>query len=216
MIVEGPPDLMSVVGLMKSHTDWPEKGGGQSAPVFIQAGGGAEEILRPNQMLLYLKSPVIHKLGIMLDADRKPKARYDAIRKLCRDFFPSLPSTLDPDGVVVENDEGKRLGVWIMPDNSSNGGIEHFLQFLVPADLAESWDHAKDAAAKAKGMGCGYRESHAMKAYIYTWLAWQDPPGQSPGTGLAQKVLDPLHPTAERFADWFRRLYQLSPKTTLF
>jgi hypothetical protein len=208
LIVEGWDDLFSVVGLMSAHVAWPV--GKTSAPVFIQMGNGAEEILKEGFLSTFLKSGAVKTLGVMLDADTKPRGRYESIRSFCLPFFPSMPAALPKDGLVIDNAaEGKRMGVWIMPDNSSDGSLETFLKFLVPNRLEPIWAHAVESAKVAKRIGCECRDGHMEKANLYTWLAWQDPPGQKPGESLTKKVLDPHAVSAATFVAWFKRLYAL-------
>jgi len=58
-------------------------------------------------------------------------------------------------------------------------------------------------------MGAACHESHVPKAELYTWMAWQEPPGQSPGLALTQRILDPQAKYAGPFVRWFRELYRL-------
>ncbi len=67
MVVEGYEDLCSVVGLMKAHSPWPQDPA--SAPVFIEIGNSADEILEDEYLRIMLKSREIKELGVMLDAD---------------------------------------------------------------------------------------------------------------------------------------------------
>ena len=206
LIVEGGDDLFSVVGLMRAHVTWPQDR--SLAPVWVEIGKGVTEILAPAYLTTLLKSPEIQTLGVMLDADEQPSDRYSTLKKVCTSLFPSLPIELPLSGVVVEN-EGKRLGFWIMPDNRSEGCLETFLRYLVPGTSEPVWQHAVEATSKARSVGASFRDSHVAKAHLYTWLAWQDPPGQSPGIALTKKILDPHSETADPFVGWFRKLYQL-------
>jgi hypothetical protein len=191
---------------MRWHVDWPAEA--TDAPVWIEVGSSVDEILEPAHITALLKSREISVLGVMLDADAKPWGRYESIRSTCADFFPSLPKQMPTDGLVVEN-EDKRLGLWVMPDNSAEGCLETFLRYLVPDESEELWKHAMDAVISAKTIGAKYRAVHTHKANLYTWLAWQDPPGQSPGLALTKKILDPHSKNADSFVKWFRQLYKL-------
>jgi hypothetical protein len=214
MIVEGWDDAHSVVGLMKHHVDWPREE--HLWPVHIHMGNGAEEILKDGVLTTYLRGSTVKIFGVMLDADAKPGGRYDSIRNLCAAIFPNLPKNLAKDGIVVENSAGQRFGVWIMPDNATEGCLENFLKLLVPVECKPVWDHAEDSLKNAKRLGCNLAGNDFVKAVLYTWLAWQETPGQSPGIALTKKVLDPTNPAATSFVDWFRKLYQLQQKTLLF
>jgi hypothetical protein len=208
MLVEGWDDLFSVIGLMEAHIEWPN--GKPNAPVYIHMGNGADEILKDGYLTAYLKSSTVRTFGVMLDADSKPTARYNRIRELCSSLFPALPDELPANGLVVENQtSNRRLGVWIMPDNMSEGCLETFLKYLVPEKSEPVWQHAVTSTKQAKGMGCPCHDGHLVKANLYTWLAWQNPPGQSPGESLTKKILDPKAASAQPFVAWFRRLYKL-------
>jgi len=101
------------------------------------------------------------------------------------------------------------VGLWIMPDNASEGTLETFLRFMIPDGSAPLWAHAEASVASARVLGAACRESHTAKAHLYTWLAWQDPPGQSGGKALTQRILNPRSPISEAFVQWFLNLYQL-------
>lgn len=211
LIVEGHDDLHSVCGLMRAHIGWPAPGpkSADESPVFITAGGGAEKILEKGYILAKLKEPTIQILGIMLDADADPQGRYQSIRNQCVDVFPKLPKTITDSGVISANDDPKRIGIWIMPDNLVAGSVELFLQYLVPNDSENTWKHAVSSVETARSMGAGCRDQHIPKANLYTWLAWHDPPGQSPGIALTKKILDPHSASAKPFVEWFKKLYEL-------
>jgi hypothetical protein len=208
MIVEGYDDLYSIASLMGAHIEWPTDK--KKAPVYINLGNGAEEILKEGTLSTFLKSSVIKCFGVLLDADAVPVNRYNGVRARCIPFFPLMPLTLPPSGLIVDNlEEKKRLGVWIMPNNVSEGSLETFLRYLVPNPQEPVWTHAVESVETAKTIGCACKESHTAKANLYTWLSWQDPPGQSPGQCLTKKILEPQSASATPFVAWFRGLYTL-------
>jgi hypothetical protein len=208
LLVEGHEDLQSVAALMGEYTPWPQEK--YKAPVWIEWCNGHTEILKDGFLSVHIKSAQIKTLGVVLDADSKSaKGRYSRVVSLCKDFF-DFPATTPGEGVIVEK-SSKRFGLWIMPDNDSSGDIETFLKYLVPAASKQAWDYAVDCVAKARRDGCPCQETHVAKANLYTWLAWQDPPSQSPGRALTQKILDPKLPYAAPFVKWFMELYKLPP-----
>jgi hypothetical protein len=208
LIVEGPDDLFSVVGLMRAHVDWPEEK--EKAPVWIEKGGSEAEILEFGYLTAKIKTRDIRVLGVMLDADASPRGRYERVRQLCSPLFPAFPAELSSSGLICQNDEDqKRFGLWIMPDNSSEGSLETFLKHLIPGESELLWKHAIESVSAARTIGAKCREAHSEKANLYTWLAWQDPPGQSPGTSLKRKILDPRSAGAEPFVKWFCELFSL-------
>jgi hypothetical protein len=217
LLVEGQDDLFSVVGLIRHFVNWPQgKPKSKSDyPVLIEAIGGVEEILEQNFIPTLIKDPTIKTLGVVFDADNDPASRYLSFRNLCVPHFPKIPKQLSSDGLIEENDDGRRIGLWIMPDNLSKGAIELFIKELVPDTGIPSWQHAVKSVTEARNKGATYKDCHVDKANLYSWLAWQDEPGQYPGHALTTKILEPKAPSAATFVKWFLKLYSLEPAINL-
>lgn len=206
LLVEGQDDLYAVVELMAKHIEW---GNSKPAwPVTINAVGSAPEILVPGYIAGQLKSREVEILGILIDANDSFASRWNAIREQCRMAFPGIPDDLPKGGLVLENADSKRVGMWIMPDNSSCGMMETFLRLLIPPDENNLWERARKSVADAVVAGAKCRDCHRDKSNIHTWLAWQDPPGERFGNAILQKILDANSPHVAEFVAWFKRLYQ--------
>lgn len=207
MIVEGYEDLHTVVHLMKRHVIWPDDK--SQRPVEISIGSSVDEILNRSYLYPKLKQSGLKRLGIMFDADADLAGRWNSLRSLVLEFFPSIPDQLPQEGLVVDSPDGQRLGVWIMPDNKSSGMLETFLRYLVPAQESQLWDAAKCSAEAAKAKGAIYISAHTDKANIHTWLAWQNPPGERFGLAITKSLLDSNSLYARPFVDWFINLFEL-------
>jgi len=208
LIVEGVDDKHSVIGLMRSHIDWPEPRA--QWPIYVEIGKCVSEILSPPFLKATIKEPGIITVGIMLDADdNKPASRYQSIRNTCVGFYPDLPNVLPSEGVIAKNAGGMRFGVWIMPDNTVEGCLETFLRYLVPDSEEPIWKLATESVEAATALGAQCPEKDIPKANLYTWLAWQSTPGQQPGLALTKHILNPKAPYAEPFVKWFRTLYEV-------
>lgn len=208
LLTEGKDDACAVAGLMGNHVQW----GDQEAdwPVKIEWAGSIAELLKPVYLSAWFKRSGLEAIGIMFDANESFAGRRAGVRAACSNAFSKMPENLPADGLVIEGENGVRLGVWIMPDNQSRGMLETFLRYLVPSDAQPLWDYARSAADEARKLGAPYKQpTHRDKADIHTWLAWQDPPGRPFGEALKSKCLDPRSPAAQKFAQWFIRLYQL-------
>ena len=202
LVVEGIDDLYSVVGVMRAHISWSNDR--SKAPVFIDQWGSPDEILGPEYIDVLLKSKTIQMLGIMVDANSRGSARYERLRQLCLAFFPNIPEKLPKEGMVVDNDDGRRLGAWIMPDNVSGGALEDFLIPLIAAGSGRTLlQHVSEFVTASKTVGARYKDAHTTKANLYSWLALQDPPSQNPRRALYSKALNPELPSAESFVKWF-------------
>jgi len=212
LLVEGNSDLYAIAKLMSKHTVWEEK---KPYTVQIKDCGGVEKILEPKFISTELKSPEVEILGIVVDADNSSNARWDKLRTLCKPTFHSLPEIMPTTGFIEKNaDEGKKLGIWIMPDNQSVGMMETFMHNLVTnQDEKVCWAHAQASTKEALKKGATYRPVHKDKANIYTWLAWQDEPGQTVGGALMQNILNAKAPYTVPFVNWFCELFEL-PKTS--
>ena len=204
LLVEGQDDKFSVIGLMEHHVLWPNEK--NRWPVFVDAVGSVSEILNTTYLRTKLKESNLEVLGVMIDADDEPAARWQSFRSICAPAFPNLPLELPADGLIAHDASGLRLGFWLMPDCSSGGMLETFLRHLVPESANSLWRHAEASFTTACSLGALCRPVHADKARIHTWLAWQNPPGETPGHALTRKTLDPNAPTAMAFVSWFKKL----------
>jgi len=134
-------------------------------------------------------------------------------KKEVKSFIPDLPLDLPPQGLVhntfKKNEKPVKFGVWIMPDNKTEGMLETFLAYLVKDESEALWQYSQQVVSEAKNQGANYKPTHIDKANIHTWLAWQDEPGNQLHIAVKKKILDPQHPKAQSFINWFKILYSL-------
>ena len=93
-----------------------------------------------------------------------------------------------------------------MPDNQSPGALEDFIRSLVPTS-DDLWDKAKlnvDEIPTPR-----FPPERRSKAYMHTWLAWQEEPGKPLGQAISARYLDPNAPHAQQLIAWIRRLFEL-------
>ena len=200
LLVEGADDQHAVINLTARH-GWDWEHPSPDLPL-IEKGEGVEGVLEalPNAVKLY------RRLGVVLDADVSPEDRW---RALCSRLSSSgfvLPPRPAPDGTLVHC-EGRRLGVWVMPNNQHPGKLEDFLQYMIPGDDPR-WGHAGAATRSAKDLGAPFSEPDFIKAHLHTWLAWQEKPGLPYGQAITARVLAHDSPLAQTFADWMDRLFR--------
>ena len=203
LLVEGEDDKFAVIGLMQYHVPW------VPPPVYIESTNGFTNLLEGTFLLTKLKESGLETLGIVVDADDNPVGRWNKFQSIFQPVIPGLPSVMPGDGLIVTTAQEIRVGLWMMPDCGSSGMLETFLQYLVPDLAAALWQHAEASFQTACSLGAPCRSAHHDKARIHTWLAWQDPPGESLGRALTRKTLDPTAPTAAAFVAWFRSLFLL-------
>lgn len=133
LVVEGKRDLYALAELCERlGTDW------MPPPVFIQEAGGLTNLdiqadldddgaLRIGYVID--ADPKVDQAGRVLDESRKGAAEraYESLYNQLKDRFDSLPDRMPDGGAVSEVHDGKRVGVWIMPDNSERGMLETLL-----------------------------------------------------------------------------------------
>jgi hypothetical protein len=83
------------------------------------------------------------------------------------------------------------------------------LAYLIPDERETLWEFAQQSTQEATNQGADFTEFQRDKANIYTWLAWQNPPGRQLHQAVMAKILNPTHPNAQKFVTWFKELYGL-------
>lgn len=211
LLVEGEGDLRVITALAGKHgIDLSKSTGSYPVPARIKS---MPTLLDPEFLATETSGSGLEILGIVLDADTEPGRRMESLRQSCeKGLRRQLPEALPVDGLILDAEEGKpRFGVWIMPDNSSQGMLETFLAYLVPQSGSPCWEWTAELCDQARDKGATFREVHRDKARIHAYLAFQDEPGRQLHEAVIKRILDPNHPMAKRFLDWFCRLFELTP-----
>ncbi|MBD2177355.1 hypothetical protein H6F42_10575 [Pseudanabaena sp. FACHB-1998] len=205
LLVEGDDDKRVIPELIeKNGVVWT-----QDNPLIpdIHSCGGYSKLL--NQIKTRLKESSLSQLGVIIDADDNPLGRWESIKNRCQVSIPNLPNELSEDGLICEVTKDLKFGVWLMPDNFQRGMLETFLAYMIPNETETLWQFAQSSVQEAINRGAKLTEVQYDKANIYTWLAWQDPPGRQLHQAVKETVLDPHHPRAQKFVKWFKDLYEL-------
>ena len=175
------------------------------------------EIVVKDSVEKLLKSIPVHvktdveTIGIVVDADINIKSRWEALKNKLKALNYDVPSVLNPNGTIISNEELPVIGIWIMPDNNSNGMLEDFVSYLVP-DEDKLMPFVDETLTKLEDKGLNkYKEIHKSKAKIHTWLAWQETPGTPMGTAITKRYLDTDDKMCDKFVEWITNLFNLSP-----
>lgn len=118
----------------------------------------------------------------------------------------TIPEKLPEEGLVVK-DGSRKAGVWIMPDNKTNGMLEDFISFLIPEDDALQHHAASALESIEKENLNKYTKNHHSKAFIHTWLAWQAEPGVPMGQSITQRYLNVENEKCQKLIDWINKLF---------
>ncbi len=204
LLVEGKNDRHVVWALCEQH-QVPET---FSVEIPREDNGGVETLLK--SIPVRLKISGLRALGVILDADQNLASRWDAVCERFRQAgYSNLPPNPEPNGSIIEVDQMPRIGIWLMPNNHLPGMLENFVSHFIPDDdllatKAEVVLHEIESENLNK-----YSLSHHQKAFIHTWLAWQETPGQPMGQAITAQVLSHDQPLAQAFIKWLNLLFNL-------
>ena len=150
-------------------------------------------------------------LGIVIDADDKVETRWKGILNILKEtgHYDCSQLTLPLDGLILNplKPEYSRVGLWIMPNNSSTGMLEDFVMSLAhPEDPLLQEAEEELVRIERKGIQ-GYKPSQRSKAKVHTYISWQDHPGLPLGAAITAKILNPEAPSARIFTHWLKELF---------
>lgn len=97
------------------------------------------------------------------------------------------------------------LGLWVMPDNASDGFLEDFMLQSAHLDEAQLIADAKKAVSKLASPK--FPPHHRSKADAATWLAWQEKPGRGLHGSFGGNLIDWSRPPAKPFEEWLKAVF---------
>lgn len=216
LIVEGHNDILVISHLLLSKNikirGYEEKQRYEKELVSI--GNSKRGAL--NALKVALKTEEIERIGLIIDADSNTtNPALDTWRSvrgcLQQNGYQNLPNEPNPNGTIVQEEGKSQVGVWIMPDNTHEGYLEHFFERLIETEdelLLEATQVTERLVAERRNR---FSPIHLQKAKIRTWLVWQNDP-ESP-MGLALRDYPPLGfmnletPFLEQFFNWLRQSF---------
>lgn len=175
----------------------------------VHTHGGVQALLEsiPVRLRLSQDGDIV---GVVIDADTDVNARWRSLRdRLITVGYQDVPADPTPDGTILDPPLRTllpRVGIWIMPDNRTNGILEDFLRFLVPQE-GILFQHVQSSVATIPEADRRFTALAEPKAIIHTWLAWQEEPGKPLGTAITARFLDPNVPQVDVLVSWLNRLF---------
>lgn len=170
---------------------------------------GINNLLSLKTLGAYLRGSKPRRFGIIVDADTDIVARWVKLRDILKGSgYSTVPLNPRPEGTILQEEERPIVGIWLMPDNTFPGMIEHFISLLRPSnDIL--WPMAEDIVEKVVATDCRFPLTQKIKAQVHTWLAWQEEPGKPMGQAITKHYLYANAPPAQQFITWIRRLFNL-------
>lgn len=206
LLVEGKDDQHVIWSLLEQY---------QVPELFVVKDcDGIENLLR--DVSLRLTTPTMYKnIGVVMDADVNIKGRYDAFRSVLEStgMYDFSQIGLSETGTLIKpsDDNFPVFGLWLMPNNQSNGMLEDFVMTLADEnDVLMSESDTVLASLEQRSLN-RYTPEHRSKAKIHTYLAWQEEPGKPMGQAITARVLHAESESAKVFIEWIKRLFIPEP-----
>ena len=201
LLVEGPDDKHVVIHLSERSE--------LEQNFWVIEKEGKDKLI--DSIVLEARTPGRTVLGIVLDANNNPDARWQALtdrlnRLRQEDHFdlPELPAQPEPSGTIIEG--GLRIGIWLMPDNRSTGELEDFVGSMIPpADPVWPLSQAYIDGIPQADRRLAPRKT--QRAKVHAWLAARESP-RPMGLAIKARDLDTNAANSTTFVEWLRKLFQ--------
>ncbi|MDM8557237.1 DUF3226 domain-containing protein [Candidatus Parabeggiatoa sp. HSG14] len=188
-------------------------------------GGGVSKIPKVlPELLRDIEDGHIKKLAIVADADHTGINDGGFSERLGQLTAPiaevgytiSSPPTQTYEGSLFEHPEGlPPVGLWLMPDHKNNGMLEDLVKQTVcdgqQRDLLDKAEKCLNELS-VKLFEPEGRKHRCAKAIVYTWLAWQEKPGQGLMSTINPKkpeknLIDLQSDEITAFKNWLNRVF---------
>ena len=145
-------------------------------------------------------------LGIVLDADRNLEDCWANLKEHFSRTGVQLPSKPSPIGTIVyEQDYHPRVGIWLMPDNKSQGELEDFALRMISCD-DPIWPLSRSYIENIPEGDRKFEAAKADKAKLYAWLAARREPGRM-GAAVGSGDFETSGSLCEEFFAWLVKLF---------
>ena len=207
LMVEGKSDLEVIDQIWRRQRN-------SNPPFEIQNKRGISELLP--QISPTIRGSGVQKVGIVVDADDDVQGRWTSIkdRLNIQGLSANLPARPVRGGTIVNVTVGTgnpnamrqvRVGVWIMPDNFSNGELENFLVDMIPPS-DPVWPLSHQYVDGIQPQNRKFSQGKILRAKIHSWLAVRAAPRQS-GLAILVGDLRTNGQICEKFTDWLINLF---------
>ena len=188
-------------------------------------GGGVSKIPKVLPDLLQeIEDGHIKKLAVVADADHTGisggfSERWSQLTAPIKEvgYTISLPPDQAYEGNLFKHPEGlPPVGLWLMPDHKNDGMLENLVKQIVcegqQNDILDKAEKCLDELPVKLFEPQG-RQHHRAKATVYTWLAWQEKPGQSLTSTInpqkpEKNLINLQSPEMQGFINWLKKVFE--------
>ncbi len=152
-----------------------------------------------------LNAPGRQAVGILVDANDDREARWQSITDRLLHAGINAPPRPDPKGTIIDMPSKPRVGVWLMPDNTSNGELEDFIFYMLPDD-DPVWPLSKRYIEDIPSTARKFNRNKELRAQLYAWLATRENPKKI-GSAIKAHDLSIDGNLCQRFMSWLMELF---------
>lgn len=215
LIVEGINDAIVIAEYWQSCGLKNVKGheGREEFKKFAEPSNSKDQLKKDLKLILKGDPSEIESIGVVVDADESPLSTWQSIKQILETFgYTNLASVPPAEGIVITQPPRPKIGVWIMPDNQSPGYLEHFFQTLIKVDDNLQLPVNTAIQALYDQNLVRFQAIRKQKAFVHTWLSWQETPGASMGLTMKGKsdLFDFQQPNAQAFLTWSKQVFQFT------
>ncbi|MFM9949398.1 MAG: DUF3226 domain-containing protein [Saprospiraceae bacterium] len=215
LIVEGINDAIVIAEYWQSCGLKDVKGheGKDEFKEFAKPSNSKDQLKKDLKLILKGDLSDIESIGVVVDADQSPLSTWQSIKRILEaSGYTNLASTPAAEGVIISQPPRPKIGVWIMPDNQNPGYLEHFFQTLIKADDSLQLPVNTAIQSLYDQNLVRFPDIRKQKAFVHTWLSWQEMPGEPMGRTLKGKAgfFDLGQPTAQAFLAWSKQVFQFT------
>ncbi len=156
---------------------------------------------------VWFKKSGLKTIGIIIDADTNISSRWILLKEIIKNLDFIVNDSIPEGGLLLTNNKGIKLGIWIMPNNKTTGMLEDFISFLVPeGDRLKSIVYETLDKVEKQGLN-KYKPIHRSKAFIHNWLSYQETPGTPLGLAITKEYLTTNSETCTKLGEWLKNLF---------
>lgn len=213
LIVEGKHDAIVVSILLEKRGNKPPLGYVDKIKYEEKFVKIAESIANVKKVLIeQLDTPDVERIGIIVDAN---ESGFQNRIKMIDDIVALYGLQKNNDDEFTWNSaEGLnelKVSLWVMPDNKSNGYLEHFLYGIIPDKHNIAKEHASETVEKFYAKDeVNISNVKKQKAKTYAYLALMEKPGLPFGTAIEAQYFDAYHQNVVSLEEWFKQAFKLT------
>jgi hypothetical protein len=218
LLVEGDADRNLFAQLCKNLAFSPEISVASPRDLNPESRDGKQAVLKQVSILLKqfadLETGSQRRLAVVIDADHKGEGGL-GFQKTVEQFmnivgelgFMLVSDSSNNHGLIFQHSDGlPDLGLWVMPNNDSDGMLEDWIKDCIHQDEKPLFTHAESIVEALNPKR--FKPIHLSKAEVATWLAWQEQPGHGLYLTVTGQLLDANKPLYTDLIAWLKHIFE--------